>query len=138
LTDGLLRPWSARLFYAYADALLEVGREDEAREWFARAAAADASEETDAAQRYESLDSVGIDDLADPSDGARADGGAADGPPADGAPADGDTGDGAPEEGARRDGDPADGDSQDAGTAGLSRATTVQNRAHSRGNEHSA
>src|SRR5262249_61297342 len=31
LTDGLLRPWSARLFYAYADALLEVGREDGAR-----------------------------------------------------------------------------------------------------------
>ena len=32
LTSGRLRPWSARLFYAYADALLAAGRVDEARE----------------------------------------------------------------------------------------------------------
>ena len=41
LTRGRLRPWSARLFYAYADALLAAGRAEEARDWFARAAEAD-------------------------------------------------------------------------------------------------
>jgi tetratricopeptide (TPR) repeat protein len=66
LTDGRRRPWSARLFYAYADALLDDGQEDEAREWFGRAAALDPEEETDAGERYEELDSVVIDDLAEP------------------------------------------------------------------------
>ena len=66
LTDGRPRPWSARLFYAYADALLDDDREDEAREWFGRAAALDPEEDTDAAERYEDLDSVMIDDLAEP------------------------------------------------------------------------
>lgn len=65
LTDGRLRPWSARLFYAYADALLDAGREDDAREWFGRAAAADTDGETDAAERYESLEDVLIEDLAE-------------------------------------------------------------------------
>jgi tetratricopeptide (TPR) repeat protein len=69
LTDGRLRPWSARLFYAYADALLDAGRDTEAREWFSRAAAADSAEETDAAERLEELDSVIIEDLADPDAG---------------------------------------------------------------------
>jgi tetratricopeptide (TPR) repeat protein len=78
LTDGRPRPWSARLFYAYADALLDAGREDEAREWFGRAAAADTDEETDAAQRYEELDPVFIDDLAEPVAGEP---GSADGEP---------------------------------------------------------
>jgi len=63
LADGRLRPWSARLFYAYADALLEAGRPEEARDWFARAAAADRDGETDAADRYDELDDVVIDDL---------------------------------------------------------------------------
>jgi hypothetical protein len=66
LTDGRRRPWSARLFYAYADALLDAGRAEEARDWFGRAAALDRDEETDAADRFESLDSVIIEDLADP------------------------------------------------------------------------
>jgi tetratricopeptide (TPR) repeat protein len=66
LTDGRQRPWSARLYYAYADALIDDGREDEAREWFGRAAALDAEEDTDAAERYEDLDSIVIDDLAEP------------------------------------------------------------------------
>jgi tetratricopeptide (TPR) repeat protein len=73
LTDGRRRPWSARLFYAYADALLDDGREDEAREWFGRAAALDPEGETDAGERYEELDSVVIDDLAEPD--AEEDGG---------------------------------------------------------------
>ena len=63
LTDGRLRPWSARLFYAYADALLEAGRTEEARGWFGRAAAADRDQQTDAEERYDDLDDVVIDDL---------------------------------------------------------------------------
>jgi tetratricopeptide (TPR) repeat protein len=59
------KPWSARLFYAYADALLEAGRTEQAREWFARAAAADTGEETDAAERFDDLDDVVVDDLSD-------------------------------------------------------------------------
>ncbi|HUY46865.1 MAG TPA: hypothetical protein VMV92_14205 [Streptosporangiaceae bacterium] len=65
LTDRRRRPWSARLFYAYADALLDAGRTEEARAWFARAAAADRDGETDAAERFDALDDVVIDDLAE-------------------------------------------------------------------------
>jgi tetratricopeptide (TPR) repeat protein len=68
LEDRRLRPWSARLFYAYADALAEEGREREASEWFARAAAADRDGETDAAERYAGLEGLEIVDVsgADP------------------------------------------------------------------------
>jgi tetratricopeptide (TPR) repeat protein len=66
LTRGRLRPWSARLFYAYADALLAAGRADEARDAFARAAAADTEDETDAADRLDELDGIEFDDLEDP------------------------------------------------------------------------
>lgn len=48
-------PWSARLFYAYADNLLAAGRKDEAATWFTRAAEADNEEETDAAERAAEL-----------------------------------------------------------------------------------
>ena len=66
LRERRLRPWSARLFYAYADALLDAGRTEQAREWFARAAAADPDEMTDAAERFDALDDdIVIDDLAD-------------------------------------------------------------------------
>lgn len=44
-------PWSARLFYAYADNLAAAGRTDEAIRWFLNAAQADDDEETDAAER---------------------------------------------------------------------------------------
>jgi hypothetical protein len=54
-------PWVARLRYAYADSLLAVGRGDEAREWFARAAEVDENAETDAAERLLELDGVVLD-----------------------------------------------------------------------------
>jgi tetratricopeptide (TPR) repeat protein len=68
LTSGRLRPWSARLFYAYADALLAAGRTEEARNAFARAAAADADGETDAADRLDELDGVEFEDLSEYED----------------------------------------------------------------------
>ncbi|WP_307801755.1 hypothetical protein [Actinomadura violacea] len=60
LRDRRLRPWSARLFYAYADALAEAGRGEEASDWFARAAAADRDGETDAAERYAEIEGLHI------------------------------------------------------------------------------
>ena len=68
LKDRRTKPWSARLFYAYADALLDAGRTEQAREWFARAAAADHDEQTDAAERFDDLDDIVIDDLSDDED----------------------------------------------------------------------
>jgi len=53
-------PWAARLWYAYADALLALGRTDEAREWFIAAAAVDADGRTDAAERVLDLDGVTV------------------------------------------------------------------------------
>ncbi len=70
LTSGRLRPWSARLFYAYAEALLAAGREDEARDAFARAADADTNGETDAAERLDELDGIEFEDLAEFEDEA--------------------------------------------------------------------
>jgi tetratricopeptide (TPR) repeat protein len=65
LTSGRPRPWSARLFYAYADALLTAGRAEEARDAFAQAAAADTRGETDAADRLDEMDGVEFEDLAE-------------------------------------------------------------------------
>ncbi len=48
-------PWVPRLHYAYADTLLELGRRAEAREWFARAEAADPDSLTDSADRVAAL-----------------------------------------------------------------------------------
>jgi tetratricopeptide (TPR) repeat protein len=50
-------PWSARLFYAYADNLAAAGRPDDAARWFVAAADADEDGETDAAQRVVELGS---------------------------------------------------------------------------------
>jgi len=50
--------WSARLKFAYADALLAAGREDEAREWFAKTVDVDDADETDAAERLADLDGI--------------------------------------------------------------------------------
>lgn len=55
LDPGKLTPWSARLFYAYADNLLAAGRTNEAATWFTHAAEADTEEETDAAERAAEL-----------------------------------------------------------------------------------
>lgn len=74
LTSDRLRPWSARLFYAYAEALLAAGREDEARDAFARAADADTDGETDAAERLDELDGIELEDLAEFEDEAEFEG----------------------------------------------------------------
>ncbi len=47
--------WVARLRYAYADALLEAGRVEDAIEWFHRTVAADSENATDAAERVAHL-----------------------------------------------------------------------------------
>jgi tetratricopeptide (TPR) repeat protein len=60
------RPWAGRLWYAYADALLDAGREDEARTWFERAAAVDVDGETDAGDRLLALDGVVLEDGDEP------------------------------------------------------------------------
>ncbi|MFC7489025.1 tetratricopeptide repeat protein [Knoellia sp. CPCC 206453] len=52
-----------RLKYAYADTLLGLGRVDEARDWFEKAADADVEFETDAVERLEELDGVSTTDL---------------------------------------------------------------------------
>ncbi|WP_216311804.1 hypothetical protein [Streptomyces nanshensis] len=66
LASNAQQPWTARLRYAYADALLEVGREGEAREWFAKALEADQSGATDASDRLAELDGVEFIDALDP------------------------------------------------------------------------
>jgi tetratricopeptide (TPR) repeat protein len=65
LTSGRVRPWSARLFYAYGDALLAADRTEEARAAFARAVEIDPDGETDAAERLDELDGIVFDDLED-------------------------------------------------------------------------
>ena len=65
LTSGRVRPWSARLFYAYGDALLAADRAEEARAAFARAVEIDPAGETDAAERLDELDGITFDDLED-------------------------------------------------------------------------
>ena len=89
LSDGRQRPGSARLFYAYADALLETGRDEDARYWFGRAAAADTDRETDAADRADELDQIMVDDL-ELADDDRPDGNGADSDGLDSDRADGD------------------------------------------------
>ncbi|MFC4514130.1 MULTISPECIES: hypothetical protein [Streptomyces] len=62
LASNAVQPWTARLRYAYADALLEVGRETEAREWFAKALEADQGGTTNASDRLAELDGVEFTD----------------------------------------------------------------------------
>jgi hypothetical protein len=56
LKPDLRRPWSARLFYAYAEALADAGRDDEAVTWLRHSAAADTDGSTDAAERVAAID----------------------------------------------------------------------------------
>lgn len=56
------QPWSARLWYAYADALEADGRDEDASEWFARSAAADIGGQTDADERLLALEGVNFDE----------------------------------------------------------------------------
>lgn len=58
--------WLARLRYAYADALLEVGRRDEAQAWFARAAAVDPEGLTEAQERLDELSGLVFEEIEEP------------------------------------------------------------------------
>ena len=63
LKAGSRQPWAARLFYAYAEALLAKGDEDGAQTWFGHAASADLEGETDADERLSELDGLVLTDL---------------------------------------------------------------------------
>ncbi|UZI33840.1 tetratricopeptide repeat protein [Streptomyces sp. VB1] len=63
LASNSVQSWTPRLRYAYADALLEAGREDEAREWFEKALEADKDGSTDASDRLAALDGVEFVDV---------------------------------------------------------------------------
>ncbi len=54
-TSNRPKAGSARLWYAYADALEAAGRTEEAIRWFGAAATVDYDDETDAADRAASL-----------------------------------------------------------------------------------
>ncbi|MFF9161120.1 hypothetical protein ACF081_12775 [Streptomyces longwoodensis] len=74
LASHSVQPWTARLRYAYGDALLAAGRNGEAREWFAKAVEADRDGSTDASDRLAELDGVEfVDALDETADGADAD-----------------------------------------------------------------
>jgi tetratricopeptide (TPR) repeat protein len=60
LDRAVVRSWSARLWYAYADLLTEAGRADEARDWFVAAASVDTDGTTDAAERLLELDGITV------------------------------------------------------------------------------
>ena len=66
-------PTVCRLHYAYADVLLGLGREAEAREWFVKAVEGDTDGVTDAVEMLEELDGVvielGDDEDDDPTPG---------------------------------------------------------------------
>ncbi|MFI9204649.1 hypothetical protein [Streptomyces sp. NPDC053048] len=72
LASNSVQPWTARLRYAYADALLDVGREAEAREWFAKALEADQGGTTNASDRLAELDGVEFVDAMDEAEDAPA------------------------------------------------------------------
>lgn len=110
LESAQREPWRLRLVYAYAEALLAAGREEEAATWFERTVALDADGETAAADRLLELQGIEIEgDLADDLDGG--DGGDAGdaGDAEDGIEA-GDDVDGDVEAADEADGDDSDGD----------------------------
>ncbi|MFJ6700549.1 hypothetical protein ACIQM4_31500 [Streptomyces sp. NPDC091272] len=74
LGSSSVQPWTARLRYAYADALLTADRTDEAREWFAKAVEADKDGSTDASDRLAELDGVEFVDALVEDEGDAVDG----------------------------------------------------------------
>ena len=58
LTTTSAEPWAARIRYAYADILEQMDRKEEAIEWFHRAAAVDAEEQTDSDERIAILEGI--------------------------------------------------------------------------------
>ncbi|GIH29598.1 hypothetical protein Aph01nite_79080 [Acrocarpospora phusangensis] len=68
LRDPQPKPWSARLAFAYADALAHAGHEAAATDWFGRAMAFDEDGETDAAERYAELTGALIEDVEEDFD----------------------------------------------------------------------
>jgi tetratricopeptide (TPR) repeat protein len=70
LASHSVQPWTARLRYAYADALLAGGRSGEAREWFAKAVESDREGSTDASDRLAELDGVEFTDALDETEEA--------------------------------------------------------------------
>jgi tetratricopeptide (TPR) repeat protein len=55
LDSSQLQPWTLRLWYAYADALLDAGRPEQALRWFESVAAIDDEGSTDADERVLAL-----------------------------------------------------------------------------------
>jgi tetratricopeptide (TPR) repeat protein len=68
LTKRTRAEWLPRLRYAYADALQEAGRTDEALVWFHRAAGVDGDGVTGAAERAAELEGLQFTDLDDEED----------------------------------------------------------------------
>jgi tetratricopeptide (TPR) repeat protein len=68
LTPAQPEPWTARLRYAYAEALLDSDREEEAREWFARASEVDPEGLTGAGERLAELDGLTFDEVEEEFD----------------------------------------------------------------------
>ncbi|MEV0386061.1 hypothetical protein [Nonomuraea sp. NPDC050643] len=68
LRDPQPKPWSARLAFAYADALAEAGHQEAATDWFGRAMAFDEEGETEAAERYAELTGSVIEDVEEEFD----------------------------------------------------------------------
>ncbi len=66
LGSSAIHPWTARLRYAYAEALIAAGRGDEARDWFAKAAEADSEGLTNASERLAEIDGLEFVDALDP------------------------------------------------------------------------
>ncbi|MFF8775340.1 hypothetical protein [Kitasatospora sp. NPDC015120] len=66
LASPAVHSWTARLRYAYAEALIAAGRAEEARDWFAKAVEADTDGTTNAAERLAEIDGVEFVDALDP------------------------------------------------------------------------
>ncbi|MCU7822252.1 tetratricopeptide repeat protein [Kitasatospora sp. DSM 101779] len=68
LASSAIHPWTARLRYAYAEALIAAGRGEEARDWFAKAAEADTEGSTNASERLAEIDGLEFVDALEESE----------------------------------------------------------------------